>query len=358
MPITVPAASDLQALLNKGWGFQQHISDSPAGRFALCRVWHGYVLAAYQSGSSVKARFYDPYAQMGQNWLGSGPITLANQTTATPVALCYLDLSPYLFAILVTTQGSGENKSLAFSWAQLPNIPDDPSQSWDMSSLSFCSPHGGVGAVLYGPSVQPLQGNIAIAYGQASSQANVATLQAYQLAEFSDPNGPVRTPVVNYNTTNATTNAPILTICEPTLVQFGESLLCFTVNPQNFIEVTSLQTNMPSPVTTTTLQTDVAPAVAIDPTGALLILAYKQPGTGGKPLMFTSSADGATFAAPQSLKTGSQQQATKTAPAMLALKTGQILLAFQSGTGNGSYSMCPSNLWMQPNGINAVPASS
>jgi hypothetical protein len=361
MPITAPSIDDLQALLNQGWGFQQHIGDSPTGRFALCRVWHGYIMAAYQSGSKVQVRFYDPYQQMGKNWIGS-TINLANQTTATPVALCYLDLSPYLFVVMVSTQVSGGVNGLAFSWAQLPEPPSDPSQSWDLSSVSFSSPHGGGPAgVLYGPSVQPLGSNIAIAYGQATGQGNVATLQAYQLAEFADPMGPVRPPVnqamVRYNTTNAATNAAISTVCEPTLLQFGESLLCFTVNPQNFIEVTNLQEGTASTVTTTTLQTDVAPAVTVDPTGTMLIVAYKQPGSGGKPLMFTSSGDGVTFAAPQNLKTGSQQQATKSAPAMLALNTGQILLAFQSGSGNGSYSVCPSKLWTQPNGLNVVPAS-
>jgi hypothetical protein len=163
--------------------------------------------------------------------------------------------------------------------------------------------------------------------------------------------------MVYYNTANADTNAPITTVCEPTLVQFGASLLCFTVNPQNLIEVTNLQVGTASTVTTTTLQTDVAPAVTVDPTGTMLIVAYKQPGNGGKPLMFTSSGDGVTFAAPQNLKTGSQQQGTKAAPAMLALNTGQILLVFPSGSGGGSYSLCPSDLWTQPSGLNVLPPS-
>lgn len=355
MPIPAPSPSQLVSLLNQGWGFQQKIGDSPDGRFALCRVWHGYVIAAYQSGSDVNLRFYDPYRTIGSNWIGS-TITLSGQTTATPVSLCYLDIPPYLFAILVTTQGSGESKSLFFSWAPLPDIPDDPTESWDLSSLSFCSPHGGVTGVLYGPSIQPIDGVVAVAYGQVTDTANIAALQVYQMSEFSDPNGPVRQSTVSYNTTNAATGQPIDTICEPTLVAFGGALYCFTVNPQQFIEVTKLSVNGPSSVTTTTLQTEVAPAVTVDPSGTILVLVYKQPGGGGKPLMFTSSSDGITFAAGQNLKAGGQQQGTQTAPAMLALNTGQILLVFQSGSGSGSYSVCPSNLWTQPNGLNVPPS--
>jgi hypothetical protein len=368
MPITAPTASNLQLLLNQGWNFQQHIGDNPTGRIALCRVWHGYVVAAYRSGSSVKVRFFDPYKPFDSNWISSGnsgkTITLAGQTTASPVALAYVDVPPYLFAVLFTNLGE-PNNNLGISWAQLPNIPDDPTQNWDLSSISFCGQRGDRAGVMYGPSVQPLDGCIAIAYGATPpTQSNAAILQAYQVYTYSDPNGailsspPAGQNRVVYNTTNSSTLGPIYTICEPTLILFNGNLYCYTVDPQNYIQVTQLSATQPSPVTTIPFETDVAPAVTVDPSGTIVILVYKQPGSKGQPLMYTSSTDGVTFAAAQNLKTGNQQQATQAAPTLLALKTGQIVLAFQSGTGNGTYSLCPSGLWMQPNGLNVIPASS
>jgi hypothetical protein len=361
MPITVPVASALEDSLNEGWDFQQHIGDNPTGRFALCRVWHGYVMAAYQSGSSVKARFYDPYQPIGQNWIGS-TITLADQSTANPVALCYVDLPQSLSAILFSTMGEyagGGITRIGISFAQLPNTPANPSQSWDFSSVSFSSPIQSQPGPVFGPSVQVVNGGIAIAYGLQSQTPNVAALSVFQIYTCDDPTQPPVSWWLPGQSVILFDTAGVSTICEPALILFKGNLYCYTVNAQQYIQVTQISQGKACQVTTTGIQTDVAPAVTVDPTGTIVILVYKKPGSGGQPLMFNSSADGTTFNPQgQNLIAKGKQQGTKAAPTLLSLKTGQILLVFQSGSGSGSYSLCPSSLWTQPNGLNVIPPGS
>jgi hypothetical protein len=319
-------------------------------------------MTAYRSNASDNHVYFhicDPYQPAGNDWTAKTP-QVQNCVTQSSVALCYWNLTTYLF-FGQSYQGNPSQNVLAYCYAIQPSpVPLRNNEYWDFSQIQFSSPTAQSAAVLtLGPSAAVFSGSIWVAHGEPGSAqgATAFNLYLYKAALPALQSGPQLNlqgagPICDQS------NSPVSTNCEPVLLTFQGGLYCFFVNTSNVIQY--LRLDQPSSIVTVGspgFTTDAAPGVATDPTGSLVILCYKTEGGTNSEIWCTWSADLNSWFTPQDTK-----QRTSTAPTLYASNTGQILMAYRSGSGGGGdarmFTTNPLSYWYLPNGLNVIPGSS